>query len=122
LSRKTSVGFRKLKEKPVQTLYHIFLKLTLFPLDIFLCFAILTSVMTALITYLPYIQIVLAILLIASVLIQQSEASSGGAFGGADNWNAGYHTRRGFEKVIFNMTIILGILFTIFSFITLIIK
>jgi len=78
--------------------------------------------MTALITYLPYIQIVLAILLIASVLIQQSEASSGGAFGGADNWNAGYHTRRGFEKVIFNMTIILGILFTIFSFITLIIK
>ncbi len=71
--------------------------------------------MTALVIYLPYIQIVLAILIIASVLMQQSEASSGGAFGGGDNWNAGYHTRRGFEKVIFNTTIILGILFTLFS-------
>lgn len=78
--------------------------------------------MTALVTYLPYIQIILAILLIASVLIQQSEASSGGAFGGADNWNAGYHTRRGFEKVIFNTTIILGVLFALSSLIAIIIK
>ena len=78
--------------------------------------------MIVLATYLPYIQIILAILLVASVLIQQSEASSGGAFGGADNWNAGYHTRRGFEKVIFNTTITLGILFALFSLIAIIIK
>jgi len=78
--------------------------------------------MTAIATYLPYIQLILAILLVASVLIQQSEASSGGAFGGADNWNAGYHTRRGSEKVIFNTTIILGILFALFSLIAIIIK
>ena len=78
--------------------------------------------MTALTTYLPYIQIVLAILLIASVLIQQSDASSGGAFGGADNWNAGYHTRRGFEKVTFNITVILGILFTLLSLVAFLVK
>jgi protein translocase SecG subunit len=78
--------------------------------------------MTTLAIYLPYIQIILAILLIATILMQQSEASSGGAFGGADNWNAGYHTRRGSEKVIFNMTIILGVLFSLLSLITVIIK
>lgn len=65
---------------------------------------------------------ILAILLIASVLIQQSEASSGGAFGGADNWNAGYHTRRGFEKIIFDTTIILAILFALSSLLAILIK
>jgi preprotein translocase subunit SecG len=78
--------------------------------------------MTALATYLPYIQIILAILIIAAILMQQSDASSGGAFGGADNWNAGYHTRRGFEKIIFNITIVLGILFALLSLIAVIIK
>ena len=78
--------------------------------------------MTDLAAYLPYIQIVLAIFLIAGILIQQSDASSGGAFGGADNWNAGYHTRRGFEKFIFNLTIVLGILFTVLSLLAIIIK
>ena len=88
----------------------------------FIHFAILFFVMTDLATYIPYIQIILAILIIASVLIQQSDASSGGAFGGADNWNAGYHTRRGFEKVTFNVTIILGVLFGLFSLLAIIIK
>lgn len=91
-------------------------------LDIFRYFAILFFVMTALSTYLPYIQIVLGVLIIVAVLIQQSDASTGGAFGGADNWNAGYHTRRGFEKFIFNTTIILGILFTLASFAAVVIK
>jgi len=78
--------------------------------------------MTSLIAYLPYTQIILAILLIASILVQQSDSSVGGAFGGADNWNAGYHTRRGFEKVIFNTTIILGVLFSFLSLLVIIIK
>jgi protein translocase SecG subunit len=78
--------------------------------------------MTALITYLPYIQIVLAILMIASVLLQQSDAGAGGAFGGGDNWNAGYHTRRGFEKLTFNTTIILSILFTAISLVAILVK
>lgn len=75
-----------------------------------------------LISFLPYIQVILAALLIASILLQQSEASSGGAFGGADNWNAGYHTRRGFEKITFDITIILGVLFAITSLLDIIIK
>jgi len=78
--------------------------------------------MTGLAAYIPYIQIILAILIIAAVLLQQSDASSGGAFGGADNWNAGYHTRRGFEKVTFNTTIVLGVLFALFSLLAIIIK
>ncbi len=73
-------------------------------------------------TFLPYIQIILAVLLVASVLMQKSEAGTGGIFGGADNWNAGYHTRRGFEKVLFNGTIILGILFCIASLLALLLK
>lgn len=78
--------------------------------------------MTTLITYLPYIQIVLAILIIACILLQQSDAGAGGAFGGGDNWNAGYHTRRGFEKVIFNTTIVLGILFALLSLVAILVK
>ncbi len=88
----------------------------------FVHFAILFLVMTGFASYIPYIQIILAILIIAAVLVQQSDASSGGAFGGADNWNAGYHTRRGFEKVTFNITIILGVLFALFSLLAIIIK
>ncbi len=75
--------------------------------------------MTAL---LPYIQIILAILMVAAILVQRSEASAGGAFGGKDNWNAGYHTKRGFEKFIFNATIVLAVLFTITSLVALIIR
>ena len=78
--------------------------------------------MTTLGTYLPYILIITAVLLVAAVLIQQSDASSGGAFGGADNWNAGYHTRRGFEKVILNITIVLSILFALLSLVAIVIK
>jgi protein translocase SecG subunit len=64
-------------------------------------------------TLLTYVQIILAVLLVAAILIQKAEASSGGIFGGADNWNSAYHTRRGSEKVIFNVTIILAILFAV---------
>lgn len=78
--------------------------------------------MTVLATYLPYIQVILSVLLIAAVLIQQSESSAGGAFGGGDNWNAGYHTRRGFEKVIFNLTVILAVLFALSAFAAILIK
>ena len=91
-------------------------------LIIFIYFATLCPVMTGLATYLPYIQIIIAVLIIASILVQQSDASVGGAFGGADNWNAGYHTRRGFEKITFNATIILSILFALLSLLTVVIK
>lgn len=59
---------------------------------------------------LPYIQIVLSVALVACVLLQQTGASVGGAFGG-DNFSAAYHTRRGSEKVLFYATIVIGALF-----------
>lgn len=58
---------------------------------------------------LPLAQIVIAVLLMAAILLQQTGASLGGAFG-ADNFSSGFHTRRGFEKTLFNATIVLGIL------------
>ena len=69
---------------------------------------------------LPYIQIVLAVLLIGCVLMQQTGASLGGAFGG-DNFSAGYHTRRGSELYLFYATVIIGILFAACAFVALVI-
>ncbi len=65
---------------------------------------------------LPYIQIILSVALLVCVLLQQTGAALGGAFGG-DNFSAAYHTRRGSEKYLFYTTIIVGILFVVSSFI-----
>lgn len=75
--------------------------------------------MTSLIAVLPYIQIVLSILLMVAILIQKSEAGVGGSFGGNDNFNAGFHSRRGFEKKLFYFTIIIAILFVASAILTL---
>ena len=64
---------------------------------------------------LPYIQIGLSVLLIVAILLQQTGASLGGAFG-ADNFSAGYHTRRGLERTLFWATITLAVLFVLSSF------
>lgn len=69
-----------------------------------------------------YSQIVLSVLLIAGVLLQQSEAGLGGAFGGGDGFSSGHHDKRGAEKVIFVGTIIVSILFAATSFSLLLIK
>ncbi len=70
------------------------------------------------VSILPYVQIVLSVLLIIAVLLQQTGASLGGAFGG-DNFSAGYHTRRGMERTLFWSTIVIAILFALSSFIAL---
>ena len=64
---------------------------------------------------LPYIQIVLSLLLIAGVLLQRSEASLGSAFGG-DGSTGGRFMRRGFEKILFNTTLVIAILFILSAF------
>lgn len=68
----------------------------------------------------PYIQIVLSALLVLGILLQQSSAGLGGAFGEGNNFS-GFHTKRGFEKILFNGTIVLGILFALSAFVALII-
>lgn len=69
---------------------------------------------------LPYIQIVLSILLVGSILLQQTGNDLGGAFGGGDDFSGG-HTRRGMEKTLFNITIIIAILFVLSAFLALLI-
>lgn len=61
---------------------------------------------------LPYIQIILSILLIASILLQQRGSSLGGAFGG-DNFSAAFHKRRGGELFLFRASIVLAVLFVL---------
>jgi protein translocase SecG subunit len=66
---------------------------------------------------LPYIQIVLAVALIAGILLQQSGAGLGGAFG--DNFASGFHHRRGFERFLFVGTIIVALSFFLSTIATL---
>ncbi|MDO8564539.1 MAG: preprotein translocase subunit SecG [bacterium] len=69
---------------------------------------------------LPYIQIGLSVLLVAAILLQRSAAGVGGAFG--DNFSSTFHTRRGFEKVLFNSTIVLGVLFAVSAIVALLLR
>ena len=77
--------------------------------------------MEALGNFLPYIQIILSVLLIASILMQRSDAGLGGAFGGGDSPSSNFQTKRGGEKVLFNITVIIALLFALSAFATLLI-
>jgi len=68
--------------------------------------------MESFIGFLPYIQIALSVLLIITILLQQTGSGLGGAFG-ADNFSSGFHTRRGLERTLFYVTIVLGVLFAL---------
>ena len=70
---------------------------------------------------LPYAQIILSVVLVIAVLLQQSAAGLGGALGGSDN-SSFHHTRRGFEKFLFYLSLVCGILFALFAFLSIIIK
>ena len=76
--------------------------------------------MQSLISVLPYIQIGLSVLLIVVILLQQSAAGLGGAFG--DNFSSGFHTKRGFEKTLFNASIVIAVLFVISALVALVIR
>jgi len=69
---------------------------------------------------LPYIQIVLAVILVTSILLQRTGAQIGGAFGGSDNFSSAFHTRRGFERTLFIITIVVAILFALSALLSLI--
>jgi len=76
--------------------------------------------MQTLISALPYIQIGLSVLLIGAVLLQQSAAGLGGAFG--DNFSGGFHTKRGFEKTLFRASIVIAVLFVAFALVALMLR
>ena len=70
---------------------------------------------------LPYAQIILSVILVSAILLQQSAAGMGGAFGG-DDTGSFHHTRRGFEKFLFYLSILCAILFALFALLSIIIK
>lgn len=63
---------------------------------------------------LPYIQITLSLLLIAAIILQSTGSGLGGVFGGSDD--SVHYTRRGFEKTLFQATIVLAILYVLAAF------
>jgi protein translocase SecG subunit len=71
--------------------------------------------MQSIVNVLPIIQIVTAILLVAGILLQRSEESLGGAFGGSDSVDTTQNTRRGADKFVFKATIVMAVIFVIAS-------
>ena len=66
---------------------------------------------------LPYIQIILSVLLVLVILLQQNEAGLGSiGGGGSDSFSSTHQVRRGFEKVLFNATIVIAVLFALSAF------
>lgn len=57
-------------------------------------------------------QILVSVALMAAVLLQARGAGLSGTFGGD---SAVYRSRRGIEKRLFQFTIVLGVLFVLFS-------
>jgi len=64
-------------------------------------------------------QIIVSFLLMAAVLLQQRGSGFSSVFGGGSE---GYHTKRGFEKILFISTIVLAGLFLFSTFIALPLK
>ncbi len=64
---------------------------------------------------LSILQIIVSIFLIIGILLQRSSAGLG-IIGGSDSVDAGYHSRRGLEKWLFNGTLVLVVLFAVISF------
>ena len=66
---------------------------------------------------LPVLQIIIASLLIALILLQAKGVGLGRAWGGGGDF---YKSRRGVEKIIFNLTIVLTVIFLASSIISLV--
>ncbi len=77
--------------------------------------------MSLVINILPYIQIILSVLLILSILLQQTGAGVGGALGGGDEGTV-RNSRRGFEKFLFYLSIVCAVLFALSALLAIIYK
>jgi preprotein translocase subunit SecG len=69
-------------------------------------------------TYLNIALVIVSVALIAVILLQSREAGLGGLGGGADMGGAGFHVRRGIERLLYNVTIILSAIFFILALVT----
>ncbi len=61
-------------------------------------------------------QMILAVALVSAILLQQRGTGLGGTFGGEIT---AYRSRRGIERTLFRLTIVLAVLFVVFSLLNL---
>lgn len=70
--------------------------------------------------YLNLVLSIVSIALIVIIILQSRGAGLGGLGGGGDFGGAGFHVRRGIERLLFNITIGLSIAFFSLALITVI--
>ncbi len=61
--------------------------------------------------YINLAQLLISLILIVAVLLQTRGTDIGAAFGGGGGGGSSFRTRRGLEKTLFQLTIILAIIF-----------
>lgn len=77
------------------------------------------TVVNAFLPYVQVVQIIISVALIVIILVQaKGQGGLGGIFGGEGSV---YHTRRGVEKTLFNVTVGLAALFFIISLVSVIV-
>lgn len=59
---------------------------------------------------LAWLQIIFSIILVITIMLQKSDAGIGSTFGSGNDSGVTYHKKRGFEKVVFYMTIVFAVL------------
>ena len=69
--------------------------------------------------YLNIIQVIISLALIALTVLQSKSAGLGRMFGGD---SAIHHTRRGVEKTMFNVTIVLAVIFFLTSLLSVLLQ
>lgn len=68
---------------------------------------------------LTYLQIIVSILLIAAILLQSKGTGLGSTFGQSQEL---FRTKRGMEKILYTGTIVLTVLFLVFSLLSILVK
>jgi len=63
-----------------------------------------------------YLQIIVSVLLVVLVILQQRGSGLSSTFGGESVSFLSYRSRRGFEKLIFILTIVVAAAFLVISF------
>ncbi|HVB20345.1 MAG TPA: preprotein translocase subunit SecG [Ktedonobacteraceae bacterium] len=76
--------------------------------------------MTQWIPAIRVVQIILAVASIVFILLQARGAGLGSAFGGTSAGSV-FKTRRGVEKLVFNITIVFVVLFSIISVVSMVV-
>ncbi len=70
--------------------------------------------------YLNIVSSIVSVALIAIIILQSRGAGLGGLGGGGDFGGAGFHVRRGIERLLFNVTIGLSVVFFTLALMTVI--